>query len=106
MSNPRYYAFEQLDFKDHQDAGPWRSYDLCAEGSTIDEMLDSAVYRQTDQDGGSLGEVLADDPEAQKFILSWCKEYGVPAVLPEEGSDAIDPESGMRLAQLKRPRQF
>lgn len=64
----------EADFKDHQDEPPWRSYDLETEGDTLEELLDNAVYWQTDQDGGSLGEVPADDDEAQEYIIKWFHE--------------------------------
>ena len=94
MSNPNetWYSIEAPDFMDHQDCGPWRSYDLQAEGRSVDELIESAVYWQIDQDGGSLGDIPADDNRAVEFILNWCKERGVPAELSKE------PESEVREA--------
>jgi hypothetical protein len=68
------YTLSVPDFMDHADAGPWRSYDLQAEGDTLEELLDSAVYWQTDQDGGSLGDRPADDSHAQVYIEKWFRE--------------------------------
>jgi hypothetical protein len=56
------------NFKDHEDEGRWRSYDLETEGETLEELLANAVYWQIDQDGGSLGEVEADDDHAVDYI--------------------------------------
>lgn len=64
------------DFKDHADEGRWRSYDLETEGDTLEELLDNAIYWQTDQDGGEMGDVPADDTSAQKHIAKW---YAVAA---------------------------
>lgn len=61
------HVFE-TDVKDHEDCGRWRSYDLEAEGATLDELLESAVYWQTDQDGGSMGSIGADDDLAVQII--------------------------------------
>jgi hypothetical protein len=72
-SRPK-YSIEAPDFMDHQDEGPWRSYDLQSEGDTLEELLTNAVYWQTDQDGGSLGEVEADDDAAQAYITNWYNE--------------------------------
>lgn len=59
------------NFKQHEDQGRWRTYDLEAHGDTLDELIDSAVYWQTDEDGGEMGEVPADDVKAQSFIIDW-----------------------------------
>lgn len=61
-------TIECRDFKDHEDGGCWRSYDLETFGHTLEELLENAVYWQTDQDGGSIGEVPADDAKAQEYI--------------------------------------
>ncbi len=61
---------ECADFKDHEDEGRWRSYDLEAEGDTLEQLLAGAIYWQTDQDGGSLGEVEADDDKAVEYITA------------------------------------
>ena len=39
---------------EYQDAGPWRSYHLVAQGATYQELLDDAVIAEVDQDGGDL----------------------------------------------------
>lgn len=62
------HSIECADFKDHDDSGRWRSYDLETFGDTLDELLDNAIYWQTDQDGGSLGECAADDDAAVEYI--------------------------------------
>ena len=59
------------NFKDHEDEGQWRSYDLETEGATLEECLENAVYWQTDQDGGSLGDIPADDDRAVAAIEKW-----------------------------------
>lgn len=74
MSNKNEYRIYVSDFKDHEDSGPWRSYDLEATGSTLDELLNSAVYWQTDQDGESMGDIPADDRIAQRYITIWFKQ--------------------------------
>lgn len=72
-NGPKYYVFCS-DFKEHQDAGPWRSYDLESEGNSLDELLENAVYWQVDQDGGSLGDTPADDADAVSYIETWFAE--------------------------------
>lgn len=64
------FTIECNDFKEHRDAGPWRSYDLHTEGSTLEELLNNAVYWQIDQDGGCLGYVSADDSIAVEYITT------------------------------------
>lgn len=62
------YEISAPDFREYEDEGPWRSLDLYTEGDTLEELLDSACYFMTDQDGGSLGEREADDDKAQAYI--------------------------------------
>ena len=102
----KWFSLEGPDFMDYQDAGPWRCCDLCAEGRTVDELIEDARYWQTDQDGGCLGDIPADDNRAVEFILEWCRTNGVPETLEEPRVEEIDPESGMRVADLKRPRRY
>lgn len=60
----------------YQDAGPWRSYTLSAEGESLEELLDSAHIFEIDQDGGNLGDFsLSNAPnnlykEALEFITT------------------------------------
>jgi hypothetical protein len=65
------HCVDVQDFKDHADEGRWRSYHLFAEGDTLEQLLDSAVYFMTDQDGGEMGEVPADDAKAQAYITKY-----------------------------------
>lgn len=37
-----------------RDEGPWRSYRVYAEGTTLTELLQSAGIEEVDQDGGTL----------------------------------------------------
>lgn len=37
-----------------RDSGPWRSYELHAEGDTLDELIESAQVSEIDQDGGEI----------------------------------------------------
>jgi hypothetical protein len=90
---------------DYQDEPPWRAFELFSEGRSVEELIESAVYWQIDQDGGSLGSIPADDPKAVEYIIEWCKKRGVPETLEAEEVEEIDPESGMRLADLRRPRR-
>ncbi len=39
---------------EYQDCGPWRSYQLTADGSTFDELMGAAYIEEVDQDGGTL----------------------------------------------------
>lgn len=71
-------TIECRDFKDHDEGGRWRSYDLETYGHTLEELLSNAVYWQTDQDGGSIGDVPADDPAAQEYIeAEYLKRLGI-----------------------------
>lgn len=40
----------------HQDEGPWRSYEVVAEGNTLDELIADAHIFEIDQDGGNLND--------------------------------------------------
>ena len=39
---------------EYQDEGPWRSYNLTTNGSSLQELLDNATISEVDQDGGDL----------------------------------------------------
>ncbi len=39
---------------EYQDEGPWRSFDLKAEGNSYEQILDDAAIFEIDQDGGEL----------------------------------------------------
>jgi hypothetical protein len=39
---------------DYQDAGPWRSYEMYANGVTREELFADAVITEVDQDGSEL----------------------------------------------------
>lgn len=62
------YRYYISDFKDHCDAGPWRSYDLQAEGDTLEELLDNAWIFEVSQDGESLRDYKADCRESLLII--------------------------------------
>lgn len=53
-------VFSELGVE-YRDAGPWRSYELTAEGSTYLELLDDATIAEIDQDGGELAVYGLDD---------------------------------------------
>lgn len=38
----------------YQDIPPWRSYEVSAEGNTLEELLDECYISEIDQDGGEL----------------------------------------------------
>lgn len=38
----------------YQDEGPWRSYELVASGTTLEELIEDATISEVDQDGGEL----------------------------------------------------
>lgn len=46
---------------DHQDAGPWRCYELTTHGKTFNECYDNAVIQVIDQDGGELDTFKIED---------------------------------------------
>lgn len=71
------HTIEVPDFKEHDDAGPWRTYALYTEGETLEECLNNASYFITDQDGGEMGACKADDNEAQEYIEQYFREKGV-----------------------------
>lgn len=52
---------------DYQDEGPWRSYGVQSEGSTIDELLENAYIYETDQDGGELNCYPIDDASNEVY---------------------------------------
>lgn len=80
MKQPK-YSITLPDFKDHQDSGVWRSYELQAEGNTLQELLDSAVYYMVDQDGGELGFKAADDADAVSYINTYFDLFGSSLVV-------------------------
>lgn len=44
-----------------QDAGVWRSYQLIAEGDSIDALVENAIIEEIDQDGGTLNHYGIED---------------------------------------------
>jgi len=39
---------------EYRDCGKWRSYQLTAQGNTIEELIESATISEVDQDGGEI----------------------------------------------------
>jgi hypothetical protein len=61
MSKHETYSVDCDTGIEHRDSGPWRSYHLTAEGSTLEELLESAHIWEIDQDGGSLSDYPLDN---------------------------------------------
>ncbi len=74
-------TIEIHDVKSNED-GPFRSYDLFAEGETLDELLDSATYCMIDQDGEERGMISADDKVAIDAITQKWIEHEVTTKIP------------------------
>lgn len=62
---------EEPDF-DNGDGNEWNgrfaTFDLYAEGHSLEELLESASYSVVDQDGGEMLQIEADDDRAVEFL--------------------------------------
>lgn len=68
------YCIEISDVKTSED-GRFYSFDLFSEGSTLEELINNAVYVGIDQDGGEGPTYEADDLDAEKLIINWCLDH-------------------------------
>lgn len=69
------YSIGPIEFGETDRFDVWASQELFAEGNTLEELLDSAGYTFTDQDGGELGNSCrADDNDAVDYITEWFNE--------------------------------
>lgn len=75
------YYIEESDIYDYSDEMPFRSYDLVAEGNTLEECFDNATVCAVDQDGGELYTCsIYDEGEA----LSRAAEYVITRAIELE----------------------
>lgn len=72
---------KQLDTM-HSDEGPWKSYELYAEGNNLDQLMETAIISEIDQDGDDLRHYSIGNAswevfkEAEQIILEHCnKEF-------------------------------
>jgi len=65
------YEVTLTNYKTHEDSGQWRSYDLVAEGDTLEELLDSCTVFEMDQDGGDITSYTHCDTPEYNAILNW-----------------------------------
>jgi hypothetical protein len=62
------HSFDCYDLDvDHQDAGPWRSYELTASGDTFEELAKDATISEIDQDGGELNSYAVGDARPEVY---------------------------------------
>lgn len=54
------------------DDGPFRSYVLCADGKTMDGLMESAVIFEVDQDGGEYRDAPLGDYSSK--LIAECEE--------------------------------
>lgn len=73
----KYYKINTDLGIDYQDAGPWRSYVLTAQGTTFKELLKDATIEEVDQDGGTLNYYGIEDAPTNKIREVATKELSL-----------------------------
>ena len=71
---------------DFADEGPWRSWYLTTEGSTLKECLDNASIAEVDQDGGDLDCYGIDDAPSEVYNVC---VYLIQRKLDEEAPQEV-----------------
>lgn len=68
------YSCEISDYKEFADSGAFRSFDLQAEGDTLDELLDDCHVFEKNQDGGDIRDYKECGTHEEKAIVKWFSE--------------------------------
>lgn len=83
------YYIENVDMGASDRYEPrWSNKELSTFGDSLADLLDNAAYFFIDQDGGDLGDSIADDQDAINYITDWYNENKCPEIEPK---NAIDP---------------
>ena len=61
----------------------WSNKELTTYGNTLNELLDNASYFFIDQNGGELGDDVADDQDAINYITDWYHMHKCPEHEPK-----------------------
>lgn len=89
MSRTIYQIEEDLGESDRY-SPIWTSKFLVTHGNDLNELLDNAEYFFIDQDGGEVGDSVADDRDAYNFIKDWYYTHRCPEVEDVRQKDPMD----------------